>query len=135
MSASTMVLTAVFPINLGLNIALVHHTSLDLLGAPLALSITYWLMFILLVLYACLSPTRQKNDSWAGFDFRAIADPQSSWQFLKLALPGVRVHVAEQLHDTEIIAQILMVGTECGLCRGALMRWKLTELQGRLLRS
>jgi MATE family multidrug resistance protein len=90
MSASTIVLACVFPINLGLNIALVHYTPLGLLGAPLALSITYWLMFILIALFACLSPTRQRNKSWAGFDFRAVMDPRSSWEFLKLALPGVR---------------------------------------------
>lgn len=95
MSASTAVLVIVSPINIALNLLLVHHTKLGLLGAPWALSITYWLMFILLGLFARFSPSHKRNGTWAGLDFAAILDPASSWGFLKLALPG-----------------ILMVGTE-----------------------
>lgn len=90
-----MALILVSPINLALNIAFVHHTPLRLLGSPLALSITYWLAFLLLVMMTILSPTHKRNGTWGGFDIRETLAPRSIWIFLKLALPG-----------------ILMVGTE-----------------------
>lgn len=95
MRASTIVLIIVSPINIGLNIALVHHTSLGLLGSPIAISITYWLSFFLLILFTCLSPTHKRNKTWGGFQFKEVIDTGSIGRFLKLALPG-----------------ILMVGTE-----------------------
>ncbi|EJF56652.1 MOP flippase [Dichomitus squalens] len=95
MRASTYVLIAVAPINLVLNVILVHHTSLGLLGSPLAISITFWLCFIFLALFTYLSPAHRKNGTWAGFHFGLVLDAGSCANFLKLALPG-----------------ILMVGTE-----------------------
>lgn len=89
MRASTVVLILVLPINVGVTIAFVHHTPLGLLGSPLALSLTYWLSFGLLSLYAAFSPTVRTNDTWAGFQLRAIFDARSCWVFLKLALPGI----------------------------------------------
>ncbi|KAF7977855.1 hypothetical protein HWV62_2619 [Athelia sp. TMB] len=89
MRASTVVLLLVFPINVGITIALVHYTPLGLLGSPLALSLTYWLSFALLSLYAALSPTVRANDTWAGFQLKAIFEPHSCWIFLKLAIPGI----------------------------------------------
>jgi hypothetical protein len=96
MSASTLVLLVVAPINAALHLLFVHHMSFGLIGASIALSLTYWIMFALICLYAVFSPTRKRNESWAGLDLPAILDPGSSWRFLKLAVPG-----------------ILMVGTEC----------------------
>jgi len=95
MRASTIVLMIVFPINVVLNIVLVHYTPLGLLGSPAALSITYWLCFILLCVYTYLSPAHAQNGTWGGMQLRAALDPKSCFLFLKLALPG-----------------ILMVGTE-----------------------
>lgn len=95
MRASTTVLIIVFPINLILNIALTHNTSLELLGSPLALSITYWLSFFLLCVYTTLSPAHRRNGTWGGLQLKVALDPRSCLVFLKLALPG-----------------ILMVGTE-----------------------
>lgn len=95
MRASTMVLVIVFPINVVVSIALIHHTPLGLLGSPLALSVTYWLSFGLLALYTTFSPTHRKNRTWGGIDIKAVLDLNSCVIFLKLALPG-----------------ILMVGTE-----------------------
>lgn len=89
MRASTVVLLLVFPINVGVTIALIHHTPLGLLGSPLALSLTYWLSFGLLSLYAAFSPTVRANDTWAGFQLKTILDPRSCWIFLKLAIPGI----------------------------------------------
>ena len=55
MRASTAVLILVLPVNVMLNIVLIRHASLGLLGSPLAISITYWLAFGLLTLFAYLS--------------------------------------------------------------------------------
>lgn len=93
MSASTLILVVIFPINIGLNIGFVRV--LGLLGAPVALSITYWLAFILLIVYTYLSPTHRRNGCWGGFNPASIFQPRSCYTFLKLAIPG-----------------ILMVGTE-----------------------
>lgn len=95
MSLSTLALILVFPINVFLNIVLVHHTSLRLLGSPLALSITYWLAFIILVILTMFSPQHKRNKTWEGLRLREALDPAGIWRFLGLALPG-----------------ILMVGTE-----------------------
>ncbi|CAK5267436.1 unnamed protein product [Mycena citricolor] len=95
MGASTAVLVLVFPINVGLNIALIHHTSLGILGSPLALSITYWLCFALLVIWTWRSPVHAQNKTWAGFQPSAVFNLRSCYLFLQLAIPG-----------------ILMVGTE-----------------------
>ncbi|KAJ7777307.1 MOP flippase [Mycena metata] len=95
MGASTSVLVVVFPINLGMNILLIHHTPLGILGSPLALSFTYWLCFGLLGLWTWTSPTHKQNATWGGFQPSAVFHPRSCYLFLKLAIPG-----------------ILMVGTE-----------------------
>ncbi|TFK69093.1 MOP flippase [Pluteus cervinus] len=95
MGASTLVLAVVFPINIALNVYLIHNTPLGLLGSPVALSITYWLMFALLGLLTCLNPAHKRNATWGGFNMKIVLDPRSCYEFLKLALPG-----------------ILMVGTE-----------------------
>lgn len=100
MRASTYVLLLVAPVNVALNVVLVHHTSLGVLGAPLAISITFWLCFFLLVLFTYLSPTHHKNGTWAGLQPAVVFDVGSCIYFLKLAIPG-----------------ILMVGTEwCAIC-------------------
>ncbi|KAI6149691.1 MATE efflux family protein [Pisolithus tinctorius] len=95
MRASTIVLILVSPINLVLNIFFVHYTPLGMLGCPVALSITYWLCFILLILVTLLSPTHKANATWGGLQLQAAMNLKSCFGFLKLALPG-----------------ILMVGTE-----------------------
>jgi multidrug resistance protein, MATE family len=95
MRASTLVLIVVFPINAALNIILIQHTPLGLLGSPVALSVTYWLSFGLLALYTTYSPTHKANGTWGGIKIGPVLDFKSCVTFLKLALPG-----------------ILMVGTE-----------------------
>ncbi|KAI0662321.1 MATE efflux family protein [Cubamyces menziesii] len=95
MRASTYVLLMVAPVNVALNVFLVHYTPLGLLGSPLAISITFWLCFILLILFTYLSPTHRKNQTWTGFRPAVVFDLGSCFYFLKLAIPG-----------------ILMVGTE-----------------------
>jgi MATE family multidrug resistance protein len=95
MGASTVVLIAVSPINIALNIWLIHYTSLGLLGSPAALSITYWLCFLFLALFTAQSEVHKRNKTWGGIQLRKIFHLRSCATFLRLALPG-----------------ILMVGTE-----------------------
>ncbi|KIK65104.1 hypothetical protein GYMLUDRAFT_240421 [Collybiopsis luxurians FD-317 M1] len=95
MRASTIILLVVSPINIGLNIGLVHYTSLGLFGSPIALTIVYWLAFLLLGVMIAFSPTHRRNGTWGGLQFRAVLQWRSCATFFRLALPG-----------------ILMVGTE-----------------------
>ncbi|PPQ68387.1 hypothetical protein CVT25_007925 [Psilocybe cyanescens] len=95
MGASTTVLLIVSPINIALNIALVHYTPLGLWGSPLAVSITYWLCFIILGIWTSLSAAHKQNGTWGGVNLLLVLELKSCVEFLKLALPG-----------------ILMVGTE-----------------------
>ncbi|KIK65106.1 hypothetical protein GYMLUDRAFT_384287 [Collybiopsis luxurians FD-317 M1] len=95
MRASTIILLIVSPINVGLNIGLVHYTSLGLFGSPIALTIVYWLAFLLLGVMIAFSPTHRRNGTWGGLQFRAVLQWRSCATFFRLALPG-----------------ILMVGTE-----------------------
>ena len=95
MQAATGVLLAVAPVNALLNIALVHHTPLGFLGSPVAISVTYWLCFLLLVATTAMSSRHKSNQAWGGFQLAVVVDHRSCMEFLKLAVPG-----------------ILMVGTE-----------------------
>ncbi|KAG1823134.1 MATE efflux family protein [Suillus variegatus] len=95
MKAATWVLIIVSPINIALNIFLVHYTSLGMLGCPVALSITYWCAFFLLIAMTSMSSVHKQNATWGGFQPKAVFNIESCVEFLKLALPG-----------------ILMVGTE-----------------------
>lgn len=95
MRASTLVLILVLPINILLNIMFIYYTPLGFLGSPVAISITYWLAFSLLCLFAYLSPTHKRNGTWGGFQLKTVIDLKSCIDFLQLAIPG-----------------ILMVGTE-----------------------
>jgi len=68
MHASTLVLLVTSPLNAFLSYILVHHTHLAFLGAPLSISITYHLSFMLLVAYARwgLGPSQPPNDRRTG---------------------------------------------------------------------
>jgi MATE family multidrug resistance protein len=89
MRASTLVLIIVWPINLALNVVLVHYTPLGMLGCPIALSITYWLALILLIIATWLSPTHKANGTWGGLQPSAVLNAKSCRGFLGLALPGI----------------------------------------------
>lgn len=95
MRAATAVLLVVSPLNVGLNIILVHYTRLGMLGSPIAISITYWIAFFLLCIVTVLSPAHRHNQTWGGFRPSVVFDFHSCITFVKLAVPG-----------------ILMVGTE-----------------------
>lgn len=89
MRASTLVLIIVWPINLALSVVLVHYTPLGMLGCPVALSITYWLAFFLLIIVTWLSPTHKANGTWGGLQPGTVLNAQSCRAFLRLALPGI----------------------------------------------
>ncbi|KAG0091078.1 hypothetical protein BGZ93_008995 [Podila epicladia] len=85
MHASTYVLLICSPINVVLNYALVwnKYIGLGYIGAPIATSISYWNMLILLLLYI------RFVDGYAGWG-GWTRDALTGWPaFLKLALPGV----------------------------------------------
>ncbi|KAJ3475137.1 hypothetical protein NLI96_g12039 [Meripilus lineatus] len=95
MRAATFVLIIVAPINAALNIFLIHFTNLGLLGSPIAISVTYWLSFLGLVVLTCVSKVHSRNKTWGGFRPRLVFNMRSCVLFFRLAIPG-----------------ILMVGTE-----------------------
>ncbi|KAL0577233.1 ethionine resistance protein [Marasmius crinis-equi] len=109
MGLSTIVLLITSPFNVLFNIILIHYSPLRLFGAPVAMSMTYWLAFLLLAFSTYISPKHRSNGTWGGINLIRVLHPPSCLTFLQLALPG-----------------ILMVGTEwaafeiVALCAGNL---------------
>lgn len=90
MHAGTYVLLICSPLNVGLTYLLVHTLGLGFIGAPIATSIIYWLMFSLLVGYIMFVDGKA---GWGGWDLKRACQHWSA--FLRLVGTG-----------------ILMVGTE-----------------------
>ncbi|KAG0053769.1 hypothetical protein BGZ83_000481 [Gryganskiella cystojenkinii] len=91
MHASTYVLLIVSPLNVVLNYALVwnKYIGIGYIGAPLATSISYWNMLLLLLLYIRFVDGRQ---AWGGWSRESL----TGWtEFLKLAIPGCAMVVSE----------------------------------------
>ncbi|KAG0257282.1 hypothetical protein BG011_004049 [Mortierella polycephala] len=91
MHASTYVLLIASPINVVLNYALVwnKYIGIGYIGAPIATSISYWNMLILLLLYIRFVDGHQ---GWGGWS----KDAFTGWPaFLKLAIPGVMMVCTE----------------------------------------
>ncbi|KAF8983199.1 hypothetical protein BGZ46_010661 [Entomortierella lignicola] len=85
MHASTYVLLVASPINVILNYVLVwnKYIGIGYIGAPIATSISYWNILLLLVLYIRFVDGRQ---GWGGWSRECL----TGWPaFLKLAIPGV----------------------------------------------
>lgn len=89
MRPGTYVLLLTSPVNVGLNVLLVHTQGLGLLGAPLATGISYWLSFGLLVAYAYFFTD---GECWGGFDRKCL---RNITPFAKTALLGI-VHVGTE---------------------------------------
>lgn len=83
MQAGTYVLLITSPVNLGLNYVLIYSMKLGLLGAPLATGITYWLSFLLLLVYTWRIDGYQ---CWGGFSKDAL---RGLWPMTKLAFNGI----------------------------------------------
>ena len=96
MRPGTYVLLIISPINIGLNILFTQR--FGLLGAPIATGISYWLSFLLLVIYAQYVGLK----SWGGFSIQAF---QNITPLLRLALLGV-IHVGSEYWAFEIVTLI-----------------------------
>jgi len=83
MRAGTYVLAITSPINAGLCYLFCYTLNIGLLGAPIAANISYWLSFILLVLYTRFISGYK---CWGGWSRAAF---QNVWTFTKLALLGI----------------------------------------------
>ncbi|KAH8548326.1 mate-domain-containing protein [Umbelopsis sp. PMI_123] len=70
-SIPTKVLMVVSPINAILNYVLIFHRNLGLIGASVAISITYWLLFLSMVIYVLLV---QGKEAWGGWSRQAFSD-------------------------------------------------------------
>ncbi|CAO3666417.1 unnamed protein product [Umbelopsis ramanniana] len=70
-SVPTKVLMVVSPINAILNYVLIFHRNLGLVGASVAISITYWLLFISMVLFILVV---QGKEAWGGWSRQAFSD-------------------------------------------------------------
>lgn len=97
MRPGTYVLVITSPLNAGLNYLFVYTFNLGLIGAPLATGISYWLSFLLLVLYSRFVIGSQ---CWGGWS-RACLYNMSI--FARLAILGV-VHVGTEWWAFEIVA-------------------------------
>ncbi|KAH9815325.1 MATE efflux family protein [Teratosphaeria destructans] len=97
MRPGTYVLLITSPVSAGLNVLFVHTLKLGLLGAPLATGISYWLSFILLVVYARFVAGWE---CWGGFSKRAF---QNILPFARIAALGV-VHVGTEWWAFEVVA-------------------------------
>jgi MATE family multidrug resistance protein len=97
MRPGTYVLLITSPLNAGLNYLFIHPLKFGLLGAPLATGISYWLSFLLLVVYARFVAGW---DHWGGWNKKCLSNMTS---FARLAFLGV-VHVGTEWWAFEIVA-------------------------------
>lgn len=91
MQASTYVLMIVSPLNLLMNYSFVYLEpfKLGFAGAPLATSLSYWLMLILIMLYIRFI---RGSEAWGGWTRECLTD---WWPFLKLSIPSLLMITAE----------------------------------------
>ncbi|KAJ8067492.1 hypothetical protein OCU04_004836 [Sclerotinia nivalis] len=97
MRPGTYVLLITSPISAGLNYLFIHTFDLGLIGAPLATGLSYWLSFLLLVLYSRFITGHQ---CWGGFTTQSL---HNLWTFSRLALLGI-IHVGTEWWAFEIVA-------------------------------
>lgn len=97
MRPGTYVLMLVSPLNAALNYLFCYTFQIGLLGAPLATSISYWLSFGLLLLYARFIAG---SECWGGWSRSAF---DNLGTFSRLAFLGV-IHVGTEWWAFEIVA-------------------------------
>lgn len=97
MRPGTYVLLITSPISAGLNYLFIHTLNLGLIGAPLATGLSYWLSFLLLVLYSRLITGHQ---CWGGFTTQSL---HNLGTFSRLSLLGI-IHVGTEWWAFEIVA-------------------------------
>lgn len=102
--ASTYVLFICLPLNIIMNILFIRFWGF--IGAPIAISATYWLMAFLLLGYVLFVDGKQ---CWNGFSKRALRH----WgPMLKLALPGLVMIESEYLSFEVLTIMASHFGTE-----------------------
>lgn len=89
MHASTYSMMITAPLNFILNYLLVYTFEMGFIGAPIATSFSYWLMFILLLLYIKWVDGSQ---GWGGWTVECLT---GWWPFMKLAFSGIIIICAE----------------------------------------
>ncbi|KAI8981408.1 mate-domain-containing protein [Pilobolus umbonatus] len=115
MHASTYSMLITAPINFVLNYMLVYTFNMGFIGAPIATSFSYWLMFMLLLLYIkCV----KGSEGWGGWTAECLT---GWWPFMKLAFSGIVIVCAEwtafeisslaasYLGTTELAAQSILL--------------------------
>ncbi|KAI8975040.1 mate-domain-containing protein [Mycotypha africana] len=89
MQASTYCMLITAPVNFILNYSFVYPCQLGFIGAPLATSLSYWIMFGLLLLY---TKYVAGYEGWGGWSRQCLKD---WWPFVKLASSGIVIICAE----------------------------------------
>lgn len=89
MHASTCSMLVTAPLNFILNYMFVYTFGLGFIGAPLATSFSYWLMFFLLLAYIKFV---KGSEGWGGWSRECLKD---WWPFIKLASSGIVIICAE----------------------------------------
>lgn len=97
MRPGTYVLLITVPFNAFLNYLFCYTFHMGLLGAPFATGISYWLSFVLLVIYARFIAG---SECWGGWSRKAF---ENLGTFARLAFLGV-VHVGTEWWAFEIVA-------------------------------
>jgi MATE family multidrug resistance protein len=97
MRPGTYVLLITSPVNAALNYLFVYTFKLGLIGAPLATGISYWLSFLLLVLYSRFVAGSSCWGGWSRASYHNIGT------FARLAALGI-VHVGTEWWAFEIVA-------------------------------
>jgi MATE family multidrug resistance protein len=97
MRPGTYVLLLTSPLNVALNYLFVYTFKLHLIGAPLATGLSYWISFLLLVLY---SRFIAGSRCWGGWTRSCLSNIST---FARLAILGV-IHVGTEWWAFEIVA-------------------------------
>jgi MATE family multidrug resistance protein len=93
MNAGFVVLAIASPINIFLQLFLVFNTSLGGIGAPIATSITYIIIPMMLIPYA--THVGGFNKCWGGFDSKEMFNARKIKGVLALGLPGILLICSE----------------------------------------
>ncbi|UZJ57575.1 hypothetical protein CBS101457_006895 [Exobasidium rhododendri] len=101
-SAPTIVLFIMLPVNILLNFLMIHWLGLGMIGSPIAVSITYYLCALLLLIHVKTFGRSTTAQAWSGFDRRAL-ELWPCLQMLRLALPGILM-VGSEWVAFEIVA-------------------------------
>jgi MATE family multidrug resistance protein len=89
MHASTCAMLVTAPLNFVLNYTFVYTFHMGFIGAPLATSFSYWLMFGLLLIYIKYV---KGSEGWGGWSRQCL---HGWWPFIKLASSGIVIICAE----------------------------------------